>query len=431
MKRILFFVLMLVIVLAGCSNKANGGSGTGDDSDSGEVSGEITVWGWDVAAATFKESIEKFNEKYPDVKVTVEDFGSGDLYEKLTVGLVSKGSGLPDVVLMEDERIPGYVSQFPEGFSNLSELGYDKHKDLFNDAKIQNVTQDDHFIAAPWDIGPAGVFYRVDLFEKAGVKAEDIKTWDDYLAAGIKVEEKTGAKMLPIDISNYDGVFNMMMQQQGLSYFDEDGKLTLESEEAKRSMEMINKFYNNDIILNNSGWDGIVTATVNGDVATVPYGVWYTGTIMDQAPDLEGKWDMFFLPAFEEGGNRYANVGGSSLLIPSSTDNKSAAYAFTEFFTTDNDIQLLGFEKYGLFPSLKSTYDSKDFAKDSEYFNGKPIFKNFADIVDEVPQVNQTKDNAKASEAMGNTQASILLEGETVDKAMAETTEQLINELKR
>ncbi len=223
----------------------------------------------------------------------------------------------------------------------------------------------------------------------------------------------------------------MMMQQQGLSYFDEDGEFAFETDEAKRSMEMIKKFRENDIILNNSGWDGIVTATVNGDVATVPYGVWYTGTIMDQAPDLEGKWDMFYLPAFEAGGNRYANVGGSSLLIPSYTDNKNAAYAFTEFFTTDDDTQLLGFEKYGLFPSLKSTYDSKILTQESAYFNNKPVFKNFADIVDDVPQINLTKDYAKASKIMSNTQAAILLEDKPVDQALSDAKKQLENEMQK
>ncbi|MEC5423456.1 sugar ABC transporter substrate-binding protein [Virgibacillus sp. C22-A2] len=427
MKRLILLMLILGIILAGCSNKATGND---EISESGDVSGEITVWGWDVAADTFKASVEFFNEKYPDVEVTVEDFGSDDLYEKLTVGLVSKGSGMPDVILMEDERIPGYVSQFPDGFLDLSEMGYDEHSDLFNDAKMQNVTHDDHIIAAPWDIGPAGVFYRVDLFEEAGVNVDDIKIWDDYLEAGIKIKEKTGAKMLPVDISNYDGVFQMMMQQQGLSYFDQEDNLAITSEEAIRSMEMINKFHESDIILNNSGWDGIVTATVNGDVATVPYGVWYTGTIMDQAPELEGKWDMFYLPEFKEGSSRYANVGGSSIAISAYTENKDAAYAFTEFFTTDEETQLFGFENYGLFPSLKSTYDTEVLTQNSFYFNDQPIFKNFADIVEDVPEINLTKDFAQVSKVIANTQSAILNEGKTADKALSDAQGQLNNELK-
>ena len=429
MKKLLFFLLALVVIVSGCSNNA-GEEKDGTAEDSGEVAGKITVWAWDVAAETIKLSVDKFKEQYPDVDVVVEDFGSGDLYEKLTVGLVSKGSGMPDVILMEDERIPGYVNQFPDGFQNLSEMGYDKHANLFSESKLESVTHDGHLVAAPWDIGPAMFFYRVDLFEQAGIKAEDIVTWDDYLAAGIKMNEKLGVKMLPIDIANYAGVYTMMMQQQGKSYFDENNEIEVTSEEAVRSMEMIKKFHENDLVLNNSGWNGIVTATANGEVATVPYGAWYAGTIMDQAPDLEGKWDVFYLPEFSEGSTRYANEGGSSLLVSSYSKNKNAAYAFTEFFTTDVDTQLLGFEKFGLFPSLTSTFDSPIFTNDNKYFNNQPIFKKIADIVEDVPKVTLTKYNAQAAKIMANTQAEILLEGTPIEKALSNAKKQLENEMK-
>ncbi|QCJ41017.1 sugar ABC transporter substrate-binding protein [Bacillus sp. S3] len=430
MKKYLSVLLAaLLLMLSACSNNSSGNEAKTGDSK--HPAGTITVWGWDVAAATMKASVEKFQKKYPDVKVKVEDFNSGDLYEKLTVGLAARGSGLPDVVLMEDERIPGYTFQFPQGFSNLTKLGYDKYKDSFNPAKVAAVQdKDGNFVAAPWDIGPAGVFYRVDYFEKAGVDPKSIETWDDYIAAGKKIKEATGAKMLPIDIPNYDGIFQMMMQQQGLSYFDQDGKITLDSPEAVGAMNVIKKLHDEDLVLNNNGWDGIVTATVNGTVATVPYGVWYTGSIMDQAPDLKGKWDVFYLPSFEKGGNRYANLGGSSLLIPSTSKNQSAAYAFVDFFTTDQDSQMLGFEKYGLFPSLKETYNAPQFTENSEYFNNSPVFKKFADIVDDVPKIHLNENFAKASKLTSNAQAAILLENKSVEAALKDAQKQLENEIK-
>lgn len=429
-KSIPFILILLLLFVSACSNKSNGNEAkTGD---TGDPSGTITVWGWDVAAETMKLSVEKFKKQYPDVEVKVEDFSSGDLYEKLTVGMAARGSGLPDVVLMEDERIPGYIHQFPDGFTQLDKLGYDKYKGAFNPAKIASVQdKEGNLIAAPWDIGPAGVFYRTDFFEKANVDPESIKTWDDYIEAGKKIKDATGVKLLPIDIANYDGVFHMMLQQQGISYFDKEGDILLDSDEAIRAMEVIKSFHENDLILNNSGWDGLVTATVNGSVATVPYGVWYAGTIMDQAPDLKGKWDVFYLPGFSEGGTRYANVGGSSLLIPSYSENQSAAYAFVEFFTTDEETQLLGFEKFGLFPSLKKTYESPILKGNSEYFNNSPIFKKFADIVEQVPEITLDENYARGSSMMSNTQAAILLEDKKVESALKDAKNQLKNEIKK
>jgi lactose/L-arabinose transport system substrate-binding protein len=428
-KYMSILLVLMLVMLAACSNKSSSSGAT--TADLKHPKGSITVWGWDVAAATMKAAVAGFQKKYPDVKVKVEDFNSDDLYDKLTVGLAARGSGLPDVVLVEDERIPGYVHQFPQGLVNLSKLGYDKHKDLFNAAKLANVQdKDGNFVAAPWDIGPAGVFYRVDLFEKAGIDPNSIKTWDDYIAAGEKIKAATGVKMLPIDIPNHDGVFQMMMQEQGLSYFDNSNKITLQSPEASKAINVIKKLHDKGLILQNNGWDGIVTATVNGSVATVPYGVWYTGTIMDQAPKLKGKWDMFYLPSFGDGGSHYANVGGSSLLIPASSKNQAAAYAFVDFFTTDKDSQLLGFEKYGLFPSLKETYNASQFTANSEYFNNSPIFKKFADIVDQVPKVHITENLAKASKVMSNTQAAILLENKPIEATLKDAQKQLENEIK-
>ena len=41
----------------------------------GGLSGEITVWSWDVALAHLEAQAEKFQEKYPDVEFNFEEMG--------------------------------------------------------------------------------------------------------------------------------------------------------------------------------------------------------------------------------------------------------------------------------------------------------------------------------------------------------------------
>src|SRR5699024_9471863 len=106
MKKIIVFLLLTFVVVSGCSNKSSSSNGSNGDEK------EITVWAWDVAAATLEKSIDDFEEEYSEVAFNSQDIGRGDLYEKLTVSLVSKGEGMPDVVLVEDELIPGYINQF-------------------------------------------------------------------------------------------------------------------------------------------------------------------------------------------------------------------------------------------------------------------------------------------------------------------------------
>ncbi|SEA38366.1 lactose/L-arabinose transport system substrate-binding protein [Thalassobacillus cyri] len=419
-----FLVLALITgLLAACSNNESSGNEGGDG---GEPNGEITIWGWNVAAQSMELAVEGFQEEYPDVEVKVEDIGRLDVYEKLTVGLASGGNGLPDVVLVESDRLANYQNEFPDGLLNLSEMGYDKHESKFGEYK-KSVTQDKNgdFFAAPWDIGPTGVFYRTDIFEEAGVNPEDIQTWEDYIEAGKQIKEKTGKKMVPIDIAKDDALYRMMLNQQGTYYFDGEGNIDVTSDASKNAFNVINQLNEEGLVLNNDGWNGVVSATVNGEVATVPFGVWYTGTIMDQAPDQKGQWGVFKLPAFEEGGNRAANLGGSDLVIPSATDNKEAAYAFVEYFTTKVEPQMTALKEKGIFPSLNAAYEEDYFNQESEFFSNQKIFKMFAEQVPEIPAANYTSDYARAFKIMSDTQADILLNGTELDKALKKAADKL------
>lgn len=38
----------------------------------------------------------------------------------------------------------------------------------------------------PWGIAPTVLFYREDLFQKAGIDVNSIVTWEDFIEAGKK-----------------------------------------------------------------------------------------------------------------------------------------------------------------------------------------------------------------------------------------------------
>ena len=54
---------------------------------------------------------------------------------------------------------------------------------------------DGKVVGVPFEIGEVAFYYNKKLFEKAGVKAEDIKTWDDFLGA---VKKLKAAGITPI-----------------------------------------------------------------------------------------------------------------------------------------------------------------------------------------------------------------------------------------
>lgn len=421
--------LVLALILAACSNDSDDPTNESATSDSTGLSGEIEVWAWNVAAAALQLAADDFMEMHPDVEITVRDIGDSDLYERMTVGMGSGGSGLPDVSIIHSDELAGYVEQFPNQFTHLGELGFDEHMDKFVDFKAEVVTNSDgEIVAMPWDIGPAAVFYRVDLFEEAGVNPEDIETWDDYIEAGKQIKDATGVDMLPIEVSSADRVYGLILNQLGGSYYTDEEEIDIASQESIQAMEIVKKMYDNDIVAVANDWDAMAGLVANGNVASIPIGVWYSGTIMDQAPDLEGKWDAFELPAVEVGGNRAANTGGSDLIIPSSTDNPELAYAFAEYFVTNDEAQVNALREYGLFPSLLSSYDDPFFEEEVEYFNNSPIFSMFSDIAENVQPSVYTGGFARAQDVIVDAQSSILLDGEDVSAALDNAADRLASE---
>ena len=53
---------------------------------------------------------------------------------------------------------------------------------------VEAFKDDGKVVGVPWDVGEVAFFYNKKLFEKAGVKAEDIKSWDDFLGAVKKLK---------------------------------------------------------------------------------------------------------------------------------------------------------------------------------------------------------------------------------------------------
>lgn len=414
------FVLMIIalLVVVGCSSKKETGGNTGEEKV------QLTAWAWNVNVGALNEAAELFKDKYPNVVLKVEDMGRLDVYDKLSTGLAAGGIGLPDIILVEDDRVQGYLNAFPNGFLNVSEKGFDKKADLFPNFKKEMVSKNGQFFGFPFDAGPGAMFYRTDIFEASGVSSDEIETWEDFLKAGKKIKEATGVYSMPLDMFKDDPTFRMMLNQLGVYYFDENGNIDLTNPKSVLAMQTLKDFADAGLIKDVDGWNGIVSSTIDGSVATIPFGAWYYGTIIDQATDTDGKWGVFLLPAFEKGGNRASNLGGSNWMIPSSTKHADEAYAFLEFFTTSDEVQLMAMEKYGLFPSLSSVYNSELFLGEVDFFGGQKIWKVFADQMKDIETAYYTNDYAVALDESIKAQADVF-NGKGVKQALEEAAKRL------
>ncbi|MFD9628966.1 ABC transporter substrate-binding protein [Peribacillus muralis] len=388
---------------------------------------KLTVWSWNINVPILEAAAERYKKDNPGFELEVVD--AGDVYQKLTTGLLAGEKGLPDIVLIEDERFQGYINSFPKAFLNLSEYGFDKHKDNYSKSNIDILTNNGKIYGFPYDSGPTGVFYRTDMFKEANIKAEEIHTWNQFIEAGKVIKNKIGKDMVGIDLNGDDPLYRMMLNQQGTTYFDDKGDIVLTSEVSMNAAKVIKQLKDEGLVKNTVGWDAWISAMVSGEVATVPSGAWLSGTITSQGKEDSGKWGVMPLPAFKEGENRASNIGGANYAILQSTDKKQEAYDFMEYFSTDEETQL-EMMKNGLFPSLKTIYDDPTFTAEQEFFSDQPIWRTFADQMEDIPSVNYTNDFSLAKDESIKAQSEAVSGKKSIKEAYEAAEKRLESRIK-
>ncbi|WP_441247901.1 ABC transporter substrate-binding protein [Kitasatospora sp. McL0602] len=413
-----------VLALGGC---ATGGAAEPVRSlartPSAPLAGTVTVWSWDVAAQAMKRLAPAFQQQHPGTTVQVVDIGYDSAYDKITVGLQA-GTGLPDLLTVEGSRLPGYLGNFPAGFYDLTTLA-GPHQGEFAPAAWGTVTDTRGRVRAlPWDLGPCGLFYRTDLFRQAGIDPATLLTWDDYVDAGVRLKSATGRPLLVMD-SVKDSTMAMLLQQQGQSYFAGGGKVAVDTPQAVKALTLLKTLADKGLVDYEKGWDGLVTATKAGKAATAPTAAWWSGTLTGEMPELKGRFGVMPLPAFEPGGPRTSNDGGSTLAVTAQSRNPQLAWAFTEFLLADRANQVSMLKTEGLFPAYLPALDDPFLGSPQEYYGGQAAFRVFAELAKSIPAVEYTKDGAKAADIMNTTVSGVLLHGDDPAKALGSAARQI------
>lgn len=420
---------LALTAIAGCgSSKPD--AGPAKDVSADQLSGTVTVWSWDVAATALKRLGEEFHAKYPNVTVDVVDVGYDNAEQKISVGLKS-GSGLPDLITLETQQVQTYLGKFPKGFADLTDAASTFKNDMDPSKWAAASDENGRLFSMPWDSGTAGLFYRSDYFQQAGVDPATIQTWDDLIAAGTKIKQATGAKLMVGDLSDSAALVPMIMQQQGSGYFTADGKVAIDSPEAKTALDIVKRMNDAGLIHNETGWDALVRANKEGKVATEPTGVWWSGTLTTEMPELSGKFEAMPLPAVTVGGARTAASGGSGLAIPAQAKNPDAAWAFMKYALADAAAQTSMMKNEGLFPAYLPALKDPYFAQKQEYFGGQEIYTMFTEQTAKIPAINYTDDYSVAADAMKAVVSAVVLNGKDAAAELKAAADQVADTTKR
>jgi len=369
-------------ILAACGESGSAPQAT---TPSKGTKGSLTIWGWKASLDALKLVDADFQAAYPGITFNYVDRPPADTYRNIQLAIAA-GSGAPDVSVVEDSHVSQYVQL--GALADITDF-VKPYVSKIVPYKWTWIQKSGRYYAMPWDPGPVAIFYRRDVFLKAGVDPASIQTWEDFYQAARTIKDKTGVLMWQQAKARNDGrLFETLAWQQGTGYVDAKGNVIMDKDPlVQQTLEFIGRFWKDGLAADQEPWtDPWYKAQADAGTATVVEAVWM-GTFFKSfiAPNATGDWGVFRLPVWKAGGSRASNDGGSVLAIFDQSKQREAAWAYVQFHLGRDQSQLQIYQKTDIFPSLKPTFQDPFFQEPDPYFAGEKVRSMFADIAGQIP----------------------------------------------
>lgn len=417
----MFIIALFTLNFAGgCqNNSSNVKKQSSEKKKTTKVPGEITVWICNNDQNVINDQISLFKKKYPYINAKVIAMSSKDIVSQYIDSCTNKKK-LPDVIEVTDEGAATLINGFSDEFLNVASDS-DIKKGVFLNNRVNNLSRKNSIYGYPWYVKPVFMLYRDDILKSSGINADDIKTWDDY--AKLEDSIKNSGRKLTL-IPNLNKIYDIQLNELDTNFFDDDGKVEVNSKKAMEANKFIYSILKNEISIDVNNND-FLASFQNGSIISLiatPEIVLY---LEKSYPDLSGKIKLTRLPAFENGGNDTAYTDGTNFMISDSSKNKEYASEFVKFVTGDVNAVYNQFNVYGLCSSNTSAYTYEKIHKKNQYVGNIDMYKwyinsaklfsnivyneNYNEVRDEVlKSLNENvKSNKKLEDIMNDLEKSI------------------------
>lgn len=376
---------LMLSVFTACSGESNtssqGGDSSGEESGSTEPKEAITMvhayWdnpdsSVDLMTQLYGRGRDDFNEtigKENNCQIEWLHINSDDYGTKITA--MGVANTMPDTLMQQ----PGSKTK------EMGEAGYILDMKQFLDADPEwastfiegmedQVTFNGKQYAIPIQFAVSAVFYNTELFDQAGVKAEDIKTWDDFLEAcqtlkdaGITPLVLPGEVNSGWAISLFTGqlvqriageeIYEPIKNLEKDSTFMQDAFLKA----GEMTLDLVKKGYVQDTYLGDSV-DMNYATFKQGGAAMQCQGSWAIGNYNGDDSQVIGKVAVFPFPEVEGGKGDPGKWMGKTdnVTISKNAQDNDRALLWVKYLSGE-DFQRKTAEEVGKFPTTKVDYD--------------------------------------------------------------------------
>ncbi|MDP9174616.1 MAG: extracellular solute-binding protein [Planctomycetota bacterium] len=206
-------------------------------------------------------------------------------------------------------------------------------------SKIDPRTGREVIFGIPDDVHPITLTYRKDLFDEAGLDPEQAKTWSEFRAICLKLQDyrshhghPTGRAMeLSTTSPNH---LVMMLLQRHINIVDSANRVHLAEPKVAQTVAFYASLISGagaiggDTDAGGGAWARDLLA---GDVCAILTPDWRAGDIPEFAPGLAGKLRMMPLPRFDADDASTSTAGGTMIGIPRACKDPALAWQLLEF----------------------------------------------------------------------------------------------------
>ncbi|MFD0222447.1 ABC transporter substrate-binding protein [Streptomyces hirsutus] len=329
---------VLALTATACGDDGSGAGG--DKGAEGSGTGKITFWDNNGGVRTdiWKEIIADFEKANPDIKVEYVGIASTEYQSKVDTAI--QGGGLPDVGGVGAAMLAGFAAQ--KALDPLDDrLGESSLDGKLNKDMVESLRAagggDDELYSIPTSANNGVLYYRTDLFEKAGL--EEPTTWDRFFKAADKLSDK-GKNEFGYTIRGGAGsiaqALDAMYGQSGITTFwDSTGEKTTVND--PKNVEALEKYaglfkkvtpaadLNNDFTKMVAQWDSGTIGMLNHNLGS------YQDHVKAFGAD---KFRGIPQPTGPDGARVQVSNPVDGLGVFQSSENKDAAWKFIEYATS-------------------------------------------------------------------------------------------------
>ncbi len=358
--------ILITVVLVLCLVASNAGAQA--KSQAGKKTLTLLTWGnTENETRTTKAVLEAYPElgSRMDISVVLGGAGDANVAAKFRLALAANDE-IPDIIMLNFTQVP----EFAEAgvIEDLTDITKPYIADIIPGV-LNIMNYKGRTVAFPYDAKSKIWFYRKDMFDAAGIDPAKVKTVDDFIAAGKKLQAKFPNTYI-WNMSNSTRGYDMgsMFTAFDSSLCDSKGVYNVATNPGvRKAFETMKKLKDSGVVSPiqdfTPDWEAALS---KGALASELISGWFKVFIPRYAPDQVNKWSTALWPeAFRQGSPQ----GGAVFVVPVKAANKALAKEFLTKMRLEKAGSLAVYNALTITPVLQSCATDPAFLGPTPFFS--------------------------------------------------------------